>query len=251
MPDESQSAPNAPAGEQGAETPAAETMTRKQVEAYIAEHLAGDQRYAALQTALNRGHQKFQGEIAARDARIAELQSRLDGAAEATDFLGSKLIAALPDEDRAKVEAELRDRELKQVRKELAELKKPAASGNTPPPAYQDDFEEQLKKVLAEAQESLEDTVRSHGLDPKDKGLDYGKDEDGFAARLKKLNASITKAKAAKDEADTDSVRQKTPVPPTRTGGGTATGNLAGADLLKVGADEIWEKMQRARAARK
>lgn len=249
MPDESSNTQNA-AGEPGQETQPA-TMTKAEVEAYIAQHLAGDQRYAALQTALNRNVQKFQTEVSARDARIAELQSRLDGNAEATDFLGSKLIAALPDEDRAKVEAELRDRELKQVRKELAELKKPAAPGNTPPPAYQDDFEEQLKKVLAEAQESLEDTVRSHGLDPKDKGLDYGKDEDGFAARLKKLNASITKAKAAKDEADTDSVRQKTPVPPTRTGGGAASGSLAGADLLKVGADEIWEKMQRARAARK
>ena len=249
MPDESSNTQNA-AGEPGKETQP-ETMTKAQVEAFVAEHLAGDQRYAALQTALNRNVQKFQGEVAARDARIAELQSRLDGASEATDFLGSKLIAALPDEDRAKVEAELRDREVKQLRKELSDLKKPAASGSTPPPAYQDDFEEQLKKVLAEAQESLEDTARSHGLDPKDKGLDFGKDEDGFAARLKKLNASIAKVKAAKDEADTDSVRQKTPVPPTRTGGGAASGSLAGADLLKVGADEIWDKMQRARAARK
>jgi hypothetical protein len=139
---------------------------------------------------------------------------------------------------------------MKALHREIADLRKPAASGQQSAPAYQDDFEEQLKKVLAEAQESLEDTVRSHGLDPKDKGLDYGKDEDGFAARLKKLNQSITKTKAEKDEKDVDSVRQKGPVPPTRTGGGAASGTIAGDDLLTTGANEIWEKLQRSRAAK-
>ena len=61
MPDESQVAPNA-AGEQGQETQPA-TMTKAEVEAYVAEHLAGDQRYTALQTALNRNIQKFQTEV--------------------------------------------------------------------------------------------------------------------------------------------------------------------------------------------
>jgi hypothetical protein len=228
-------------------------MTKAQVEAYIAEHLAGDDRYKALQTALNKNVQKFQQDVSARDARIADLQSRLDGNAEATDFIGAQLLDALPEADRAKVEAQLRDREMKALRKEIADLKKPAAQTGQPQavPAYQDDFEEQLKKVLAEAQESLEDTVRSHGLDPTDKGFDFGKEDETFAARLKKLNQSIAKVKAAKDEQDVDSVRQKNPVPPTRTGGGAASGSLAGDDLLSVGAKEIWEKMQRERAAKR
>lgn len=233
------------------ETQQQDLMTPEQVKAFIAEYLSGDQRYAALQTALNRNIERFRREVAERDARIAELQARLEGTAEATDFIGAKLLAALPDEDRAKVEAELRDRELRQLRKELAELKKPAMAGNPVAAQQYDDFEEQLKRVLIEARESLEDTVRSHGLDPKDKALDYGREDEPFAARLKKLNASIVKAKAAKEEAETDRVRQKAPITPTRTGGGAATGTMSGADLLRVGAEEVWEKMLRSRAARR
>jgi hypothetical protein len=230
LPDESQTALNAN-GEQGGETPPEPMMTRSQVEALLKEQIENNGAYKGMQTALNRNVQKFQQEVAARDQRIAELESRLNGAAEATDFIGAKFIAALPPEDRAAVEAELSARELKALRKEIADMKNPRPpAGVTQPVTNQDDWDEQLRIVLAEAKESLEDAVKAHGLDPKDKGLDYGKDEDGFAKRLKALNASISKVKAAKDEADVDSVRQKTPVPPTRTGGGAATGNLAGTE---------------------
>ena len=60
----------------------------------------------------------------------------------------------------------------------------------------------------------LRETATEHGIDPSDKRLDYGQPGTKFAQRLKTLNKSIREVRAAKDEAEIDSVRQKVPTLP-------------------------------------
>ena len=104
-----------------------------------------------------------------------------------------------------------------------------------------------MQEVWKEAQESLEDTASSQGLDPKADGLDYGDEEnETFAVRLKKLNKSIVKVRKAEDDAGLESVRGTAPMA-TRDKGGSAPEQKTGDSLLRTGSNSIWERIQTER----
>lgn len=223
-----------------------ESRLRAEFEARLKQELESNGAYKALQTALNKNVQRYQQELAARDAKLAALESQLSGTREGVEYLSSTVLANLPEEERDRITADLSKREVQRLSKEIQELK--SARAYAQQPAAEPSFDEQQwQAILAEARESLEETAREYGLDPNEKGLDYGSDEEPFAKRLKKLNASAKAVRAAKDKADVESVKQKAPIAPTRTTGAGAAADLdPGKDYLTQGASELWDRIRTA-----
>lgn len=207
--------------------------------------------YKGLQTALNKSQQSFQSQLQAKEAELAALRGQTSEMASGMDFLSETVINALSPEDKAVVMEKLQRRQVSGLEKQINDLRKAVTQ-----PAQQtmptNDYAEQYKAALLEAQDALEDAVQSHGLDPKAKGLDYGSTDDTFAKRLKVLNASIKVVQKAKDEADVDGVRQTVPVTPTRqTGGVPIDPKTDGKSLGDRAFEDVWARMQREASGKK
>lgn len=235
--------PNADNGEQATGTQSAAEI-RAAVEREMKENLQaaleGNEGYKGLQRAFAKSDQQHRTQLSQKDAELAALKAQAQELQNGLEFLSTEFISALPDADRAAMAEKLRNRQMQGLEKQISTLRQAITA---PPPQQnveQADYTEQLKQVLAEARDALEETAKERGFDPKDKALDFGDETQTFAARLKKLNASMKKH----DEADVDSVRPKVDPTPTRTGGGAAVGNYTGKDIFEQATDEIWAKMQ-------
>lgn len=210
----------------------------------IARELAQSEGYKGLQRAYNKQMEAFNRERAEWKSQLESLKASQGGIAEGVNYLSEKFMQALPEEDRAAIVTELERKRLMDMEKQLAELRRAAMQPAAAPLPGDDDLEEQFKQLEQEALDSLRETATEHGIDPSDKRLDYGQPGTKFAQRLKTLNKSIREVRAAKDEAEIDSVRQKVPTPPTRTSGGVAVTPSNGGSLLELGADELWKQLQ-------
>lgn len=223
-----------------------ESKLRAEFETKLQSALENNGAYRALQTALNRNVQKFQSDIQARDAKIAALEQQFRGASEGMEYLSGAVIRNLPEDERTAMEADLSKKQVQRISQELAELKQQRAQPPAAPEAAQL-AEQEWTAILAEARESLEETAREWGIDPKTDGLDFGSDEEAFAKRLKKLNASAKRVKEAKEKADLESVRVKGTQPPTRTTSAGAPGEYeSGRSLLSQGSEELWQLINKA-----
>ena len=228
-------------GEQKPGTP--DTMTRAEVTALLKEQIENNGAYKSMQTALNRANQRSAEQIAAKDTELGALKASYADLESGFNFIGETLLNALPEADRSKVEAALKERKVEKLEREVKQMREaPRQTQQQAPP--QDNLDEQMKLILAEAQEALEDAVVSHGIDPKAKGLDYGTETETFAARLKKLNASVKAVAKAKEDGEVEGVRQKVAAVPTRTSGSSAPAIAGGKDLLELGTEELWNKMR-------
>lgn len=186
---------------------------------------------------------EYKNTLSAKDSELAQLREQLGGMQEGFQYLSGTLMGALPEEDRARIENELRERQLKNLTQKVQQLERRPQTQQVS--ELTDDMNEVIERLRAETQESLEDVVKSHGLDPKDKGLDFGADEDSFPERLKKLNRSINQVKKAKDDEEVEAVKQKVPIAQTRISGGADPSDGFGKSFLERGADEVWERIQR------
>lgn len=240
---------SAEGGEQAEQATGTKTEAdiRAEVEAELRGQLAGmlegTEAYKALQRAMAKADREHKGALSTKDAELAAMREQLQSMQEGMTYLSGTLMTALPDEDRARVEADLRQKQIETLSRKVQQLDRRPQTA--PVMQMSDEIEETIQRLQKETQESLEDVVREHGLDPKEKGLDFGADEDSFPARLKKLNASVKQVKKAKEDADVESVKPKVPLATTRTTGGADAGDGFGKDFLDRGAAEVWERMQR------
>lgn len=231
---------NADNGERGEGTAAEIRATiEAEMKANLQTMLEGNEGYKGLQRAFAKSDTQHQLELRQKDAELQALRAQTQEMAQGLDFLSTEFISALPDAERAQMAEKLRQRQVQGLEKQVNSLRQfvtqPPQQNVVPP-----DYSEQLKQVLAEARDALEETAKERGFDVKDKALDYGDETQTFAARLKKLNASMKKH----DDADVESVRTKVDPTPTRTGGGAAVGNYTGKDIFEQATDEIWARMQ-------
>jgi len=228
-------------------TPTQGTLDEAQVKAAIGKALEQNEGYKGLQRALERSNQAYQQQLAAKDAELNQLRAKHSEMAEGLDFLSEKFIRALPPEQQAMMADELRQRKITALEKDVATMRQvmsaPPQQMMQRPQFDEDQVNQQMRAILREAQESLEETARDRGFDPKEKGIDYGEETETFAARLKKLNASIKKLDKEKEQADLDGVRQKAPTTGTRTTGGQAVGDFTGKSLWEIGAQQEWDRM--------
>lgn len=254
MPGEPNDGARNPAGEPGSapDGTKSEAQIRTEVEAELRAQLIplleGSGAYTSLQRAMSKADRETKAALAQRDATIAALQESLNGYGEGMQYLSTTLMSALPEEERAKAEADLRSKQLARQDQEIRNLRKEMQAPRQQPEFSPEhaDIQEQIAVLEREVVDALEDLVKGHGLDPRDKGIDYGTPEDKFAVRAKKLNLSIVAAKKAKDAADVNDVRQKAVIPGTNTNGSTPPGNPLGKTYAERGADEIWDRMKRS-----
>lgn len=216
--------------------------------------------YKGMQKALSKRDRQLQEVTQAREraeAALAELRAQQESLNEGMKFLSEKLFGSMSEEQRAEIVQELQVRRLDKIEKDNQSLRerlnKPAAA---PAPVTSEsdgdeEFEALMKREVEEAVASMRDTAKEFGLDPADKRLDYGKDDEKFAVRFKKLNASIAAAIKANEEAEVDSVRPKAPITPTRSGEGRAPDDSEGRTLLRRGSDKLLEEMRAATPVRR
>lgn len=228
-------------GEQGTQ------FTEERVRAEIAKALESNEAYKGLQRAFNKSNGAYQQQLAVKDAEIAALKSQTSEMAEGLDFLSNKFIRALPPEQQATMADELRQRKITSLEKEVSQMRQVLSAPRSEPQAPQLDQEQleaQMRVILREAQDSLEETAKDRGFDPKDKELDYGTEAETFAARLRKLNASINKLAKEREKQDLEGVKPKAGMTPTRTTGGQAVGDaFAGQSFWDIGAKEVWDRI--------
>lgn len=222
----------------------------------LAEERTDSPFYKGMQKTLSKRDRQLQEAEQRRALLETELQATKDqtsGLAEAVQYLSEKFFNNLPEDERNAVVAELQSKRLERMEKQLAQRQSnpsPAPAPVTPEP--DDDFEAVLRREVEEAVTSMRETAKEFGLDPNDKRLDYGKDDEKFAVRFRKLNASIRAAIKADEEAAVDEVRPKAPTTPTRTGTqGTAPDDTYGHSLLRRGADKLLADMRAATPARR
>lgn len=225
-----------------------EAQIRAEVEtelkAAFTKQLEGSEAYKGLQRAFAKSDTQHRQELASKEQELAALRGQTSEMAEGLDYLSKKFIDGLSPEDRVVALEELRARQVKGLEKQIGQLRDVVTQPRqSTQPQNSPEFEEQMKAILADARDSLEDTVRSHDLDPKDKGLNYGDETEPFAARLRTLNASIKTVTKAKEEADVESVRQRSATPTRTTSGGVPT-DTTGKGLFDLGMDEVWARMQ-------
>lgn len=219
-----------------------EAEIRAEVESEIQtkfkDAIANNEAYKSMQRVVSRQAAEKQ----ALEAEITRLKASHSEMREGFEFLGKQVMELAPEDQRERVKGELAERRLQKAEQELAQLRQPPATQATQ--GFPDDFQEQLARIIKEAREGFEETVRAFGLDPKDPLLDFGNEQaDDFPTRQKKLNQSIKVAQKAKEVAELEAVRQKVTPPATRTSGGTPVGEPAG-DLLEMGAREAMEKIR-------
>ena len=220
------------------------TYDEDQVKALLRDALESNEGYKGLQRAFNKSNDAYQRQLAAKDAELAALKSQTSEMAEGLDYLSNKFIRVLPPEQQAEMADELRQRKIVALEKDVANMRQAMVAPAQPQQFDNEQLEAQMKAILKEAQESLEETARDRGLDPKDKGLDYGAENETFAARLKRLNASIKKLEKDREEKDLADVRPKSATTPTRTTGVAGTGDFTGKSLLDSAFDDIWTRMR-------
>lgn len=112
-----------------------------------------------------------------------------------------------------------------------------------------EDDDEQIRQYRKQATEKLKAFARKAGIDPNDKELDYGTEDEPLLARMDKLANSIEKISQGDDE-DIEDVRQRTPRAKTRTNNDTKLGgenNEYGRDLLSRGSAQMLNKMRNMR----
>ncbi len=245
MADEPVQSTNAEGGERGTQ---GTQLDDTQFTAAIAKALESNEGYKGLQRAFDRNSRAYQQQLAAKDAELARLKAQTSEMAEGLDFLSNKFIRALPPEQQAAVADELRQRKMVSLENEVKTMRQvmTAPPQQMAPQQFdQEQYEAQMRAILKEAQDSLEETVKDRGFDPKDKDLDFGLETETFAQRLRKLNASIKAKEKARDQKDLEDVRQKAPTTPTRTSTGSAPGDAwSGKSFWELGADEMWTKMR-------
>jgi hypothetical protein len=197
-----------------------------------------------MQRAMSRLANESQQKLGLKDAELAQLRENQARLSEGFDYMSRVVMTALPEDERSRVLGDLQERRLQRMEQENLNLRRVVT---TPPPPVQQaspDFEEEMRVILQEARESLEETARELGVDPSAPGLDYGEETETFAKRLKKLNASAKKIRTENEQKDLDSVRARTSTPVTRTTGGSAPDSYVGDDLLKSSSEEIWKRIQ-------
>lgn len=216
------------------------------LKAEFKQQLESNEGYKGLQRAYAKTEQRFTQELQRKEALIEELRSSMS---EGFDYLGKTVMSALPDDQREQIEKELTGKQLARLTNEVATLRRGPVQQAAP--QADDAWEEQLNRLRQETKESLEETARDHGLEAGDKGLDYGLIDEPFPARLKKLNQSIKAVKKAREEADVDSVRQKSTVPPVRTNDNSGPTGVSGSSLIDRGMDEMWAKIKNTASSKK
>jgi hypothetical protein len=233
--------------EQGT-APQQRTFTEKEVKELLQKGLSETEAYKSLQRAMSKADREAKAAQARYEAELARSREQSEGLKQAINFLSNRLMRALPDDERAEIESELRAMQIQKMEQELQETRRLLMQ---PPQVQQhyapdEDLEERLRVLRAEARDALEEAVREHGLDPSEKGLDYGEEDSPFPTRLKRLNASIRAIKKAKADAEVESVKQKVPLPQTRTDGGIGPDEHFGRSHLERGSDEIYAQIMKS-----
>lgn len=155
---------------------------------------------------------------------IAALQEQISGAGDAFDWIAETVLEALPEADRDRAKLALFERRDKAAAERAKQANQQRQAQQTSQQAPNEpDGDEVMKAIHARIEAFVNDRkakTKAMGLDPDDKAIDYGNDEDSFFDRLAKWEASVEKAKASKDDARVAGVRQNIEVSPTRSGGG-------------------------------
>lgn len=184
--------------------------------------------FKGLQRAMSAADRRHKDELSARERANKELQEQLTNMSKGFDWLTETLLRLAPPEEAEAIQSALQKQQLQRLTDEIDAMKR----GSSQPKQYSpqeavsdEDFQELLRQAEAEAIEALEEAAREHGLDPREKGLEYGAKGESFAKRLKALNASVRLVKKAKAEADVASVKPQVSITPTRTSGGETPGS--------------------------
>ena len=216
--------------------------------------------YKGMQKALSKRDRQLQAAEQARavsEQTLAALQSEFSSLKDGMGYLSEKMFANLPEEEREAVVRELQQKRIDNIENQnkalMQRLNQPQAPQPTAPTEPDDDIEAMIRRETEEAVNSMRDTVKEFGLDPNDKRLDYGKDDEKFAVRFRKLNASVAAAMKGNEEAEVDSVRPKASITPTRkdSSGRPIEDDGQGHSLLRRGADKLLEEMRAATPARR
>lgn len=202
--------------------------------------------YKGLQRVIASKDQQIQSLQMAQQALAQQMQAGFTSLSTEDQFLSAALIRNLPSAEQERIQRELSARKQAALEAQVRALQQP----KPPVPQYPqvpDPYEEQLKAARAEAEAVMRESVKEYGLDPDDKSLDYGSQDEVFAQRFKKLNSSIAKALKAKDDAVVAGVRQTVPMTPSRTGGGSSSSGSGagfGRGTLSEGANEVLERIR-------
>lgn len=216
----------------------------KGMQRVVSRHANENQRLAReLEAANLRAYQQQQ--------ELAQMRSQVEELNPAIAFLGQTLMENLPDETRAAAVGKLQqisaERNTKAMQAQIAQLQQQAIRPVVVAPQPQVDdsaLEEELNRRIAQHVQALQKTAADVGLDPADKRLDYGSDDDFPAVRAQKLTASIAKVlKETNGELDSLKTGNREA---TRTSGGGLISPDTGTSLLQRGAQKRLEMMRRA-----
>ena len=203
------------------------------------------------QKAFDDQYKGLQRNVSAKDREILELKkalamnsayskSGIEDADEAFQWMAETVLAALPDDARKQAELAFKERKANLAMRRLASAQQAPqaqARGNDSDDEDVPDWvRERIQKFVNVARKS----ATRAGLDPDDKSLDYGNDNDGLVERLEAFEESLEKAVAAKKDSRTERVRQKQEPVATRTsGGGSSPGaNVSSRDPLRSGSSQ-------------
>lgn len=112
-----------------------------------------------------------------------------------------------------------------------------------------DESEAQIRQYRKQATEKLKAFAKKAGIDPNDKDLDYGTEDEPLLVRMDKLASSIEKISSEEDE-EIDYVRPRQRVKPsTRTRNESAGDDsvAVGRDLISKASAQMIEKMRKMR----
>lgn len=259
-PEENPDGENAESGE-GQEAPKPDAMDELAAELDgVAE---GKEPTSKVVKGLSRVISRKDRELAAQREQVAQLEAyirqqneylqtlaeRFDTTEEALKLNWEVLTGNLHEEDARNAELALykRNQEMQQrrmtQRQVQAQQQAQRPQAQQPTPQYDTTITDFLRREHEEFLATARDLVANAGLDAADPNLDYGTDQEKFNERLKRLNASIKKAKSQKTEDEVASVRGK-PVATRGSSGGTVPVVYDGESLLKRGSSE-WLKMMR------
>lgn len=208
-------------------------VVAKKLEALLAERAKA---FEAQYKGLQRSHSAKDREILALRKQLEESGHNIEEASEAFQWVAETVLGALPDDARTAAELAFRERSAKLATRRLEKAR------NAPPPQQQasgdDDVPDWIRERIQKFVNVARKSATRAGVDPDDKSLDYGSDDEGLVERLEKFEDSLAKAQAAKKDSRLERVRQtKEPVATRSSGGGSNPGTPASSyDSLQAGA---------------
>lgn len=226
---------------------------RKQIEDSVVETLAkGDTDspiYKGLQRVVSKKDREIEQQRQALAAVIQELNLQKDRTDEVS-FL-KDIVKDMLDDDSKKAFDERfgkfqNEKKMSQQEQLLRALLQQGQQQTYP--AYGNTYEEDpgLQQLRKQATEKLKSFAKRMGADPEKDPVDLGDESEPLVVRMDKLQASIERILAEKDEREVDSVRRRGPQPNTRTRNSPKIPGESslGEDLLSRGTEALLRKMR-------